>query len=157
MCSWAGLGVMQAQQRRVLRTELWITVSCYITCLVSVFSHFITHSLQILGAVTSEHSDMCSTCVITKARISQSEASTTSFWPIREQQIDNTNSFQQYTCRKTDGERALFTDSYPSTYLSNYTTHSCSPALFCSRKFSTYPRMQDSSTHRCFEKATIHK
>ena len=105
MCSWAGLGVMQAQQRRVLRTELWITVSCYITCLVSVFSHFITHSLQILGAVTSEHSDMCSTCVITKARISQSEASTTSFWPIRVQQIDNTNSFQQYTCRLTDGER----------------------------------------------------
>lgn len=29
--------------------------------------------------------------------------------------------------RKT--ERALFTDSYPSTYLSNYTTHSCSPTL----------------------------
>ena len=26
-------------------------------------------------------------------------------------------------------KRALFTDSYPSTYLSNYTTHSCRPTL----------------------------
>ena len=89
--------------------RLSITVSrCTTKMMAPIFSLHNSQSLQILGADKRQdqwpQSVMCSTCVIIRrAGISQSEASIVSVWPIRDQETDNTDSFQHNT--ETDGGR----------------------------------------------------